>query len=141
MFDLSGQAAAIVARLQAEESLGTVAFVEDDDESGRYPVSMPAAFVVLDEVNPGAGSKKGVVAPEITWAVIVRSKSLQGTGGCLPNVDRVMSVLVGFDPGEGCKPLSLGKVEFYDKKHESVAYIVRFSTVAAGKSDNARCGR
>lgn len=132
MFDLAAQAQAIVDRLAAEESLGTVAYIEDDRDSDRYPVTMPAAFLVLDEIQPGSGKPTSTLTPSIVWAVVIRSKSLAGTTGCLPLIDLVVDALVGFKPPGAVKPLGLGKVEFYDKQHESVAYIVRLASVAAG---------
>lgn len=141
MFNLANQAQAIVDQLAGQGSLGTVAFIEDDRDSERFPVTMPAAFLVLDELVPGSGRPDSTITPSLVWAVVVRSRSLVGPTGCLPLIDLVADVLVGFKPPGEVKALQLGKVEFYDKKHESVAYIVRFASVAAGKSSNALCGR
>ncbi len=126
-------------KLDAQTSIGTVAFIEDDDESMRHPVTMPAAFVVLDKGTSGKGKAKGTVLSPLTWAIVVRSQKLLGPSGCLPVVDLVLDELTGFNPGSDVKPLSYGGIDLYDKKYESVAYIVRFTTEAVGKSKYSPC--
>lgn len=141
MFNFVEQARAIADMLTASGTFRTVAFIEDDRDSERLPMVMPAAFLALEKVTPAEGKPTSTSTSHVVWAVVVRSKSLMGPGGCLSLVDHVEDVLVGFKPPGEVKPLRHGGAEFYDKSNESVAYIVRFPTVAAGKSNNAHGGR
>jgi hypothetical protein len=142
MFDLENRAATIVAILGADPDLETVAYIDQDDQSMRYPVTFPAAFVALEKLVVGAGKSGRVsVVSDITWTVVVRSKQLDGPGGCLPVVDKVIDILEGFKPGDDSKKLSLLEVAYFDKHAESVAYAVRFGTMTAGVSRNTPCGR
>lgn len=134
MFDTSMAEAAesLVTRIATIDGIGTVVCIEDDDESMRHPVVMPAAFVCLEKAVPGkkGTSPASIVNCDQVWAVVVRSRKLMGAEGCLPVIENVIDVITGFDPGAGIKPLKFQSVELYDKKYQSVAYIVRFSTVA-----------
>lgn len=140
MFNLAAQAAAIVSRLDGEASFGTVAYIDQDDQAMRYPVKLPAAFVLLEEIDGGSGKAQGTIMAPLTWSVIVRAKQLDGPSGCLELIDTVMDLLTGFRPAEGVKPLQVGKTEYFDKQGETVAYVVRFSGQAAGKSQTMPCG-
>lgn len=138
MFNFSAQAAAIVAKLETIANFGTVAYIDKDDQSMRFPATLPAAFLALDEMNPGVGGSSTTL-PMITWAVVIRSKSMEGPTGCLSLIDEVISALVGFRVGTGVKPLHLGKIEYFNKQAESVAYVVRFDTQAAAANVNTPC--
>lgn len=133
MFDLSAQAQAIVDELKAAGGFRTVAFIEDDrDSAEQMPKVMPAAFLVLEKREPREGKPTSEVVVDISWAVVVRSKSLMGPSGCLALIDTVDNILTGFKPPGEVKPLRLGVAEFFDKNDQSVAYVVRFASVAAG---------
>ena len=139
MFDLATTAQDLVDRLVLNAVFGTVAFIEDDDESMRYPVELPAAFVVLDKLDAG-GKAPGTVTCGQVWAVILRSQKLLGSSGCLPLVDQVIDELTGYKPSGSVKPLQFAGVQLYDKKYASVAYLVRFSTDAVGQTAIKPCG-
>lgn len=134
MFGLSAQAAAIVAALESIEALGTVAYIDQDDQSGRFPATLPSAFVTIDRAGPGgsAPSPRTSLAA-LTWAVIVRGKKLDGPGGCLAIIDAVLDRLVGLHPATDVKPLQFEGIEYFGIQAESVSYIVRVGTIAAGR--------
>ena len=142
MFDFSGQSQAIVDELAANGNFRTVAFIEDDrDSAEQMPRTLPAAFLALEKREPREGKPTSEVIVDIVWAVVVRSKALMGPSGCLALIDVVDDILTGFKPPGEVKPLRLGVAEFYDRSNESVAYIIRFASMAAGKSNNVLCGR
>lgn len=127
MFNLFAQAAAIVAKLEANLSVETVAYIDEDSQSMRHPATLPAAFVVLEKLSvPDAHNKR--MTSIVGWTVVVRSKKLNGTGGVLPIVDAVVDALVGLQPLTGMQPLWLLEIEYYDQQAESVAYAVRFGS-------------
>ena len=125
MFDFATQAETIVSALDAIPEIGTVAYVDEDRQSARYPVAMPAAFVAMEKLA-AASPRNRSSAAEIVWAVIVRGKRLNGTDGIMPIVDLVVDTLVGLQTIDGAIPLKLIEVVYYDQQAESVAYAVRF---------------
>lgn len=138
MFDLQQQAEAIIEKLESELEIGTVAFIEEDDESARYPCTLPAAFVAMEKLSDS--KKRGQnLYPEAVWTIIVRAKKLNGPGGCLPTIDMVIDAIHGLRTGDNAKPLSFVEVEYFNKQAESVAYVIRFKAVNSGVSDSYSC--
>lgn len=140
MFDLETQALAIIAQLKTITGLETVAYIDQDRQAVRQPATLPAAFLALDSIKSPAGKTRGL-APSIAWTVVVRSKKLDGTGGCLPLIDSIIDVLAGSKPGSDMKPLSLTEVQYFDQRLESVAYTIRFEGHARGVNLNPLAGR
>jgi hypothetical protein len=127
MFDLPGQGAAIVGVLEAISALGTVAYIDEDSQSLRYPSTFPAAYVVMQRLTVETSANKGVTSM-VGWTVIVRSKRLNGPNEVLPMVELVVDALIGFKPADDMQPLRLLEIDYYGQQAESVAYAVRFGS-------------
>lgn len=127
MFDLEQQASGIVARLEEVEEIATVAYIDQEDQVLRHPATMPAAFVTLARV--GVTAKQGnSVMVALSWTIIIKSKQLEGPGGCLPVIDLVLDTLGGFVPAVGVNPLMPEKVEMLERRGEAIEYAVVFTT-------------
>lgn len=138
MFDLESQASAIVEALKTVPAIETATYIDRDDEAMRQPVEMPAAMVALEKLN-GLTGQKTITGP-IVWTVIVRSKRMEGAGGCLPVLDAVIDKLHAYNLPGVTKQLRLNDVEFFNQRAGSVAYAVRFTTIVTGTGRSSPCG-
>lgn len=127
MFSLEAQVAAIKQQLATIEALETCSFIDQDEQTRRYPAKMPAAFVLLEKLKIDHQNSGSMVA-QISWSVVVMARQLQGTGGCLAISDLVADAMGGFVPAVGCTPLVPVSMQLLEQRGESLEYVVTFTT-------------
>ncbi len=125
MFNLDIQAEAIVQRLETIPDLKTVEYLDEENQSEKFPSKMPAAFVVLEELK--AKPKGSLLGASIQWAVILKAKRLVQPVGLAELIDTVIETLHGTNIGEKIRPLYFESVNYFETEIEASAYILRFS--------------
>lgn len=133
MYFLSEQAQTIISALKTVPILGTVAWLDDDQMMPASPAKMPAAWVVLENLDLDRTATPPTMGL-VTWAVILKAKRLRvdALTGELPILgiaDSIINCLHGLrGPKAWARPLGFVRMDCVDMESEAAAYMLRFTT-------------